>query len=253
MSTKKSYMVLIIGSVASVLIASIGFFVDRLTAYSSALLAVLVFILFEVISRCLDSLDIHEKLDAILKKQKEVKVTRVGHSGAAELIVKQNIEDAVSVKNTFLIPERLINPIEHHTEAVENDIVYYTKEFVKNKNNRENTWVDIYSPSGTRRLENIGRHFQEENINYRDVYFAYKTHHHFPIVDFIIFDYGKSDGKDNKEIWFGWGYYHRLKSEVFRSEDEEIIKYFENYFSALLEQSVSAPVDMKQYTNIPNQ
>lgn len=157
--------------------------------------------------------------DEVRKYFESTVVASVGDSRDAIRILKSKIRRAVNVRNTFI-----------GIHDAEDDVNYQVgicslyAEWIGNPNSKE--WIDISGPA-----QLFSERYKNIKVNRSRIY---GTHiikilrHSTPIVNFVIFEYGKND----KEVFFGW-ISGTSRSAIFSSSHPETVKVFERYFRAL--------------------
>jgi hypothetical protein len=166
----------------------------------------------------------------------------LGKASEAAGYVFARLERAISVRNTFVAygigeDEMLFSIYSKHTLEQLNDAM---KEFLGSGRK----WYDIFSEQVlySKKL-GISDASVKLKETYGDCYKMRCIREPFPIVNFIIIEYGHR--MNEREVLFGWGH-HKYDPEgyVFSSRNPEIIATFECYWRSLEEESSLAPTKL---------
>jgi hypothetical protein len=182
-------------------------------------------------------LDLDRKLrDRVEIMLSTVRVSDAGDANQAALAVARRMGDAIAIRNTFIgSTSEPYTP--NVNRAVEESIVAFI--------NRDNVrYEEVCSVGAT--TDRIRRISEAAGVNsvYRPR--VLKGVPYVPMCNFVILDYGSED--DGAEVFFGWGNFNGgVNERVFRSKDESIVRFFADYFAALVNISTAYASQMTTF------
>jgi hypothetical protein len=149
-------------------------------------------------------------------------ITFVGRANDAALSVIESIQLSKEITNTYIVSEG--EPYDPKTAQALEDALY---EFIK----RYGRLHEIVSVLGKTRVDRLKTRLGAIPAHYK-VRVIKDPPGEFPACNFIILERKKAD-PFKKEIFFGWGYFRWDQNQsVFRSSDDELIRFFEGYHKA---------------------
>lgn len=147
------------------------------------------------------------------------------------------IDVARRVKNTYVQFD--LDKGFSYSDRSERDFRNKIQAFLEGDKKR---WIDISGPKTDyicNRIEDMAK------LNRKSTYMLYRLRSRFPIVNFIILEYGISGDKDT-EVFFGWGgHKHDRDGKVFSSTNVDLVSRFQKYFDMLCEKSLSNAFELK--------
>lgn len=197
------------------------------------------------------------KLENIERHQKQLfdqidesfEVRRIGTEAHVNESIRESIQQATSVENTFLN----MGGFTKYTEAREQEIVRIYESFLSQDTG--NVWVDIVSVNEIHEFRHRRIFVNGKSGTGKHIIRVLRTS--MPIVNFIIF---KNVATGFKEVYFGWvNDKGSQPSQIFKSRNAAILSIFERHFDSMdankrsteIEVDYSIPANKRQFQNLP--
>jgi hypothetical protein len=191
------------------------------------------------------AIELEEEMSAMADKLGDVtECIYLGNAAEVAITFDQRAREAESVRNTFVAfgISNENGAFQHYTSLLQ---VNKREELVKTVA-RQGAGTDIFSEEalslGSSALKTLAKRMEDAYPTYEARYLREQ----YPIVNFMLLDYGK---KRDREVLFGWGFHPQDKvGDVFISRDRDLYQLFALYWQTLREDSL--PVSSFEHTAV---
>jgi len=180
--------------------------------------------------------NVNAGVDQILREyDKRLTCTLVGTPDQALEYTRRKLPHTSRVMDT-MISHKISEEIDRTLYYRKDNLEEFKENDMKGCIARGCMWIDIFSKGHEWKIDSVAL-WAEEDQNRQ--YQCFTLDNNMPTINFVVMHY-KDDDLDKSEVLFGWGHFdHYLLAPVFKSEDEELVGFFERYFTSLLE--ISTP------------